>query len=73
MRSNKARAIGTSNHVQIFLVSDGARFSTNFLFGRSIHELRNVPLIRSLDSLTVMSGSQMISMVGRALTLSASM
>lgn len=67
-----ATAMGTSNLVPIFLMSDGARFITIFLGGRSIPQCLNVALILSFDSLIAASGSQIISIVGNDLFESTS-
>jgi len=72
MRRNIAVAIGTSNLVHTFFISEGARFSTILRGGRSTHVLRNDALILSFDSLMAASGSQIISIVGSALFASTS-
>jgi hypothetical protein len=72
MSNNIATVIGRSKLVQIFFMSLGARFNIIFLLGRSIHILRNVALILSFDSLMAVSGSQIISILGRDLFESAS-
>jgi len=67
-----ATAMDKSKLVPTFFMSDGAKFSINLRWGRSIPELRNVDLRRSLDSFIAASGSQIISMFGRDLLESAS-
>jgi len=71
-KSNIATAIGRSKEDHTFLTSDGAKFSTNFLFGNLISTLRNVALILSLDSLIAASGKPIISILGKDLLQSAS-
>jgi len=70
--NNIAIAIGRSKRVPTFFVSEGARFSTIFFLGISSSQLRNVPLILSFASLIDASGKPIISIVGRALFVSAS-
>gem|GEM_PF-3515830 len=54
------------------MISDGAKFNTNFLFGSLIPTLRKVALSLSLDSLIAASGSHIISIFGSDLLQSAS-
>ena len=72
IRKSIAVAMGTSNCVPVFFTSEGARLRSIFLGGSSIPRLRNVERIRSFDSFTAASGSPMISIVGSALFISAS-
>lgn len=72
IRKSIAAAMGRSNCVPTFLISDGARLSIILCGGSLIARLRKVARRRSLDSLIAASGSQMISIVGIALLLSAS-
>ena len=67
-----ATAMGKSNAVHTFLISDGAKFKTNLLFGNLIQTLRNVALILSLDSLIAASGKPIISIFGKDLLESTS-
>jgi hypothetical protein len=67
-----AIAIGTSNLVQIFLMSEGDRLMTIFFGGSLIQTFLNVALILSFASFMVVSGSHIISIVGSALFASAS-
>jgi hypothetical protein len=70
--NNIANAIGRSNLVHIFLISDGDKFNIIFLDGKVIPIFLNVHLILSLDSFIAASGSHMISMFGKDLLLSTS-
>lgn len=64
--------MGTSKLVPTFLISDGARLRTILRWGRSMPTLRNVALMRSLDSLMAASGRPIISIIGSDLLLSTS-
>gem|GEM_PF-2596670 len=72
IRANIDTAIGKSNLFQVFLISLGDRFTTNFLAGNLILEFLNVNLILSLASFIVVSANHTISIVGIALFLSDS-
>ena len=69
---NKATAMGISKLVPLLRMSDGERFNMNLRLGISIHEFLRADLTRSLDSLITASGSQIISIVGKALLVSTS-
>jgi hypothetical protein len=71
-RQSRATAIGRSNLVHTFLMSEGDRLTMIFFGGSCMPTFLNAALILSLASLMAASGSQMISMVGSALFASAS-
>jgi hypothetical protein len=71
-KKSTATAIGRSKLVHTFLRSDGDKFKTILWFGNEIHTFLKVALILSFASLTVASGSQIISIVGKDLFISAS-
>lgn len=71
-RSN-ATAIGISKLVPVLRISEGERLSINLRLGISTPEFLNAERIRSFASLMVVSGSQIISIVGKDLLVSTSM
>lgn len=71
-KQSNETAIGRSNLVQIFLISEGERFIIIFFGGSCMPTFLNAALILSFASLIVASGSHIISMVGSALFASAS-
>jgi hypothetical protein len=62
-----ATAIGKSNLVQIFFISEGAKFKTILYGGRVIQIFLKVALILSLDSFIAASGKPTISIQGKDL------
>lgn len=66
-------AIGTSKLVPVLRISDGERLRINLRLGISMLEFLRAERIRSLDSLILVSGNPIISMVGSDLLLSTSM
>jgi hypothetical protein len=65
-------AIATSKLVPLFLTSEGARLSIILCGGNSISLFLHADLNLSLASLIAASGNQIISIIGKALELSAS-
>jgi len=60
-------AIGKSYLFQDFLIFDGERFTINFLFVNFMSKYVNADLILSFDSFMLVSASQTMSIVGKAL------